>query len=654
MIIYNRSDPMRTEDGHIIYKCLNGDRVAYGLLVDKYKESIYALAYSKLGNFHDAEDVTQEVFIKAYQKLRTLKRWDNFLAWLYAITSNLCKNWIRSQSRRLDNRYVEDQKPATLDYPSINSYHNDIAHESLYDTLHKALDSLPEIYHQAISLYYLGDMNTREIAKFLGTSANVIEQRLKRARSKMKEEMIAMMTASFKQGKLQAGFTFRLLEMIKHVKIQQVPRMPWLPWGIPVASSVLIAVISITLNLFSFSPISIGSMLPDYGLLNEQSSQSDIGGYVVPYTHKGEMVNYASIPVTLETVSSSSEKKADKPANIQGEIQKSEEKQASMEIAKEGPVKLQMKPWIGEEQTSQMESESKVTMPTGWILAIKIKGESTRICLGVDDAGVMKIITATRLSDPEQTMENVPPDQAKILEEAMKQSRELSPTKTVSIFRMRPDGALIDNPLSLTIFAGALSTGQASNLFSGNNVPMLPDKPINVGESWTQQTGTNNNISTKSTLLGFDEIQGQKCAKIQFEMTMNMPQVGDIKGNSTYYLSIEDGLSVKSVGGGEYQIPNQGTTKMSQTTELIDRKKLTPDEFKVIQEEAAELEIAFGYLQKDNDSAQKALQKFIDTHPQSRFKDGVEGLIMQINTVKKMSEKMQMKQEQQMKEMQNK
>jgi len=64
---------MRTEDGHIIYKCLNGDRVAYGLLVDKYKESIYALAYSKLGNFHDAEDVTQEVFIKAYQKLRTLK-----------------------------------------------------------------------------------------------------------------------------------------------------------------------------------------------------------------------------------------------------------------------------------------------------------------------------------------------------------------------------------------------------------------------------------------------------------------------------------------------------------------------------------------------------------------------------------------------------
>ncbi len=70
---------MRTEDGYIIHKCLNGDKAAFGLLVDKYKASIYALAYTKLGNFHDAEDVTQEAFTKAYQKLRTLRRYDSFL-----------------------------------------------------------------------------------------------------------------------------------------------------------------------------------------------------------------------------------------------------------------------------------------------------------------------------------------------------------------------------------------------------------------------------------------------------------------------------------------------------------------------------------------------------------------------------------------------
>ena len=66
---------MRTEDGYIIRKCLDGDSAAFGILVDKYKGAIYALAYSRLRNFHDAEDVTQEVFVKAYQKLRILRRW---------------------------------------------------------------------------------------------------------------------------------------------------------------------------------------------------------------------------------------------------------------------------------------------------------------------------------------------------------------------------------------------------------------------------------------------------------------------------------------------------------------------------------------------------------------------------------------------------
>ena len=84
---------MRTEDGHIIQKCLDGDAAAFGLLVDKYKGSVYALAYAKLGDFHDAQDLTQEVFLKAYRKLRTLKRWDKFLSWLYAITSNSCKDF---------------------------------------------------------------------------------------------------------------------------------------------------------------------------------------------------------------------------------------------------------------------------------------------------------------------------------------------------------------------------------------------------------------------------------------------------------------------------------------------------------------------------------------------------------------------------------
>jgi DNA-directed RNA polymerase specialized sigma24 family protein len=68
---------MRSSDGYIINKCLNGEPEAFGLLVDKYRMSVYALAYTKLKNFHDAEDIAQEVFIKAYRNLHTLKRYDS-------------------------------------------------------------------------------------------------------------------------------------------------------------------------------------------------------------------------------------------------------------------------------------------------------------------------------------------------------------------------------------------------------------------------------------------------------------------------------------------------------------------------------------------------------------------------------------------------
>jgi len=64
---------VRTEDGCIIYRCLNGEPEAFGLLVDKYKAGIYAFVYNKLLNFQDAQDVTQEAFLQAYRDLRALE-----------------------------------------------------------------------------------------------------------------------------------------------------------------------------------------------------------------------------------------------------------------------------------------------------------------------------------------------------------------------------------------------------------------------------------------------------------------------------------------------------------------------------------------------------------------------------------------------------
>jgi RNA polymerase sigma factor (sigma-70 family) len=254
---------MRTEDGYIIGKCLDGDSAAFGILVDKYKGAIYALAYSRLRNFHDAEDVTQEVFVKAYQKLRILRRWDNFHAWLYAITSNLCKDWIRSRSRRPDREFIEDEDPSILEIRSLDSYSEKRMRQAINESLHEALDSLPEIHRQVLMLFYLGGMSGKEMAAFLGVSPNTIRQRLYRARAQLKEEMLVMMEGTFEAQRLQAGFTIRVVEILKRTRIHAMPRTTGLPWGLSLATGIVLAVLSIGshINLPDFVEASIAPAL---------------------------------------------------------------------------------------------------------------------------------------------------------------------------------------------------------------------------------------------------------------------------------------------------------------------------------------------------------------------------------------------------------
>jgi len=222
---------MHSEDGFIIQKCLNGEPEAFGLLVDKYKASIYAFVYAKLHNFHDAEDVTQETFIKAYRKLRDLRKWDSFLAWLYCIAADKSRKFIRSQSSRPDSEFIEDQK--------FEDNWTNTHSENAYDSLHEALNSLPDIYREVLTLHYLGGMSTNQIANFLRVSPEAIRQRLSRARTQLKEEVLAMMSGTLPQHRLQANFTFRVVEMLKKIKIQPTSGIKGLPWGLSLGTGLI-------------------------------------------------------------------------------------------------------------------------------------------------------------------------------------------------------------------------------------------------------------------------------------------------------------------------------------------------------------------------------------------------------------------------------
>jgi len=251
---------VRTEDGSIIYRCLNGEPGVFGLLVDKYKAGIYAYAYTRLLNFQDAQDVTQEVFLQAYRDLRSLRRWESFVFWLYRIAHNCCAKSANARSRRPDIEFIEDQNPGAIADSSLSSYREDQVDESLQEAIY----SLPETYRQVLMLHYFGGMKSSEIAKSLGTSPTAIRMRLSRARAQLKEEMVAMVGTAFEGQKLQASFTFRIVEAVKRIKVNPMPRAAGLPWGLSLAAGIIIAVLSLSphVSILSDMAIPTGSALP--------------------------------------------------------------------------------------------------------------------------------------------------------------------------------------------------------------------------------------------------------------------------------------------------------------------------------------------------------------------------------------------------------
>ena len=236
---------MRTEDGRIIQECLNGERGAFGVLVDKYREGIYAFVYDKLQNFQDAQDVTQEVFMQAYRGLRGLRRRESFAFWLYRIAYSRRAEFLRRRSKRVDQDFIADQNPEVMDVPSLNSYRE----SQLDQSVQEALDSLPDAYREVLMLRYFGGMNSGEIARALGTSPTAIRMRLSRARAQLKKEMVAMMSTTFESQKLPTGFTFRIVETIKQIKISPMPRATGLPWGLALATGIILTILSLSPRL---------------------------------------------------------------------------------------------------------------------------------------------------------------------------------------------------------------------------------------------------------------------------------------------------------------------------------------------------------------------------------------------------------------------
>ena len=94
----------RENDAQLVREVLSGNDEAFNILVQKYQKGIHALVWRKIGDFHYAEDIAQETFIKAYEKLSTLKEPSQFAGWLYVIANRLCINWLQRHKPTTQSR----------------------------------------------------------------------------------------------------------------------------------------------------------------------------------------------------------------------------------------------------------------------------------------------------------------------------------------------------------------------------------------------------------------------------------------------------------------------------------------------------------------------------------------------------------------------
>ena len=178
---------MDKDDVQLIQSVLSGDDEAFGTLVQKYQKSVHALAWRKIGDFHYAEEITQDTFLQVYEKLPTLKNRNQFVGWLYVITNNLCTDWLRKKKPAMQP--LRDSSVKAIDKLTYERYileqRETEATEHRREIVKQLLEKLPESERTVVTLYYLGEMTTKEIGRFLGVSANTITSRLQRARARL-------------------------------------------------------------------------------------------------------------------------------------------------------------------------------------------------------------------------------------------------------------------------------------------------------------------------------------------------------------------------------------------------------------------------------------------------------------------------------------
>lgn len=177
-----------------VQRAQGGDEAAFGELMKHYQGRVYGLAYGMVRNTADAEELTQQAWVRAWQKLGTFKHDAQFFTWIYRIASNLCLDHLRRRQRRPEDPLNEALEPPTFaelpPSPSATVAPDEaLRQREVRDAFDRALATLKPEHALALRLREVDGLSYEEIAHATGSRVGTVMSRLFYARKKLIEQM---------------------------------------------------------------------------------------------------------------------------------------------------------------------------------------------------------------------------------------------------------------------------------------------------------------------------------------------------------------------------------------------------------------------------------------------------------------------------------
>jgi RNA polymerase sigma-70 factor (ECF subfamily) len=168
-------------DKDVVKAILQGDREAFSILLQRYIKTVHAIGFAATGSHADAEDLTQDVFMKAYTSLDKLRDPNKFAAWLMIIARNASRTFVRKKNVR----------HARVPFHSGVETQSDPEDDVVFEALRQHVDALAEHERDVVVLHYFVGKTTREAAELLDITQDAVAKRLQRAREALGERMLA-------------------------------------------------------------------------------------------------------------------------------------------------------------------------------------------------------------------------------------------------------------------------------------------------------------------------------------------------------------------------------------------------------------------------------------------------------------------------------